>query len=70
MPIDASFHDFKIKRVSSTVIEFYIDGALVTTHTSPTHGMPQGALMPCAQSAGGNSTQGFLDVDHFTFTPV
>lgn len=72
VPIDNLFHDFTIVRVSSTRIEFYIDGVLVTTHTAAGgDGMPVGEMGPMAQVVGGAaSVQALLDLDNFTFTPI
>ncbi len=70
IPIDALFHDFSVKRVSATVIEFYIDGVLVSTHTSPGDNLPAAAvaLTAVAGAISGGATT-FIDVDDFIFTP-
>ncbi len=71
VPIDANFHDFRIKRVSATVIEFYIDGVLRQTHTGPGDQIPTGALLPVARAiSNGATSTGFIDLDNFSFNPI
>jgi hypothetical protein len=67
IPADANFHEFRIVRVSATQIDFYIDGALVTSHVDPTSGIPTGPLVPVAS---GEPTSLFVDCDQFDFVPV
>lgn len=70
VPIDGSFHDFKCKRVSASVTEFYIDGILVQTHSTGASA-PTGALLPVARAiSNGAASTGFIDLDDFSFTPI
>jgi len=68
--VDANLHDFKCKRVSSSVTEFYIDGVLVQTHSTGASA-PTGALLPVARAiSNGAASTGFIDLDDFSFTPI
>lgn len=74
VPVDSEYHDFIIRRVDATTIEFEIDGVVVVTHT--------GGSVP---SSGANVTfyiavnspdspspqrRTFVDIDTFEFTPA
>jgi hypothetical protein len=68
--IDDQFHDFKMRHPDSDTVEFFIDGVLVTTHsTGNGDGIPNAGLNPIAGAVGGGSTT-FTDVDDFTFAPT
>lgn len=71
VPIDALFHDFLIRRMSDQVIQFFIDGVLVSTHDSGVDPLPPASmkLTPIAgavSGAGGGPTT-FIDVDDYSF---
>jgi hypothetical protein len=70
VPADGSFHDFRIVRVSSTQLDFYIDGVLRTTHSVALgDGIPTGPLIPAFQATGGGASI-HTDCDDFSFIPI
>lgn len=69
--IDALFHDFTLRRPNDQIIEFLIDGVLVSTHDSGVDPLPSAstALTPIAgavSGAGGGPTT-FIDIDDYSF---
>ena len=73
---DSSFHEYKFVW-SATKIEFYVDGALVSTHTQHIPSAPAAALINLwgtnSKSFGGVATSGvtrYLYVSSFSYTPL
>ncbi len=73
---DGSFHEYKFVW-SAAKIEFYVDGALVSTHTQHIPSAPAAALINLwgtnSKSFGGIATSGvtrYLYVSSFSYTPL
>lgn len=65
--IDGNFHNFRIVRVSSTQLDFYIDGVLKTSHSVALgDGIPTLSLIPIFNSVGGGSST-HIDCDQFNY---
>lgn len=68
VPVNASFHNFRMVHPDADTVQFYIDGVLRTTHsTANGDGIPTGALMPFGGARGGGAST-FVDLDDFNFT--
>ena len=73
---DSSFHEYKFVW-SAAKIDFYVDGALVSTHTQHIPSAPAAALINLwgtnSKSFGGVATSGvtrYLYVSSFSYTPL
>ncbi len=74
VPVDSNFHDFVIRRVSASQIDFLIDGVVVASSTDPL-ASPIALERLCPRvtvicNASPVVVQTFVDIDTFELVPV